>query len=235
MNVITKYVFDPDGKLYRESTNRAEIQITDEIAKAMCADVAMTTRAAFEMENVVHVGMSIDARNDIWWTLRLPHLHIRCPWILHERTWIPALDSLDDPVTDMVWYPPEGMTLALMCCTQYRHASNGARKTGYVYLFAMTRDGISWRLPLGNIYDDCRICMGDENFIAPTHRQCVQMILNQFTNSTWNSDLWTSRNRTQAMFRFRPLDQGFEQLPPPNDWTSQCSRVGNVITDRMVL
>lgn len=102
------------------------------------------------------------------------------------------------------------------------------------YLFF--RDKINkhiYRPPVGNLYDDSKVCLGS---FHRTHNGIVetsQQILNWIMSSRWNSDLrYFEDSQSMAMFSWA-MDK--EQRPIPDDWQTKCERfsspVPNVVAE----
>lgn len=103
-----------------------------------------------------------------------------------------------------------------------------AWKTGDNYLIA-TRMGDKkfYRLPLHNIFDDGRICMGDSYTVqGATLHERFNNALAHFEASPWNTHIAQAHENTQALFSFSLKG---EQLPIPDDWHKQCTAVNNTI------
>jgi hypothetical protein len=100
-------------------------------------------------------------------------------------------------------------------------------ETSTCWLAATSSSGHIYRIPLSNVYDDCKICMGDTwgGRQQPTLQQSLDEALNQFLNSPWNSDLSKSREKSDAFFRFKPENEGFKTLPTTQQWNNLCERV----------
>jgi len=231
----TQYVFQPDGKLFREDITRREIGITPQIARAMSGDVSARANAIAQHERWGQFNVQVESTGDCWWTALLPRLTIKCPWRMDGGKWTPNLNNPEDPIQALDWIPPDDMRLVFLMPVKWSPGNCIAEKVGHTYLFAFDNQGATWRLPLGNLYDECRICLGQERFAAASHMQCVAAALEQFANSQWNADLWRTQAQTKALFSFLPKDSGFDQIPPERHWTSYCSKVGNAISEKVVL
>jgi hypothetical protein len=93
------------------------------------------------------------------------------------------------------------------------------------YLAATSTSNKTYRIPLSNVYDDCKVCMGDYNTEHPTLQQALDAALEQFLTSPWNADLRKSSEKSDAFFRFKPENAGFETLPVVGQWNNLCERV----------
>lgn len=114
----------------------------------------------------------------------------------------------------------------LWLLVQTKHSfGNRSHYVGECYLAATSNTNKTYRIPLSNVYDECKICMGDFNRDHPTLQQTVDAALEQFLTSPWNSDLKKSSEKSDAFFRFKPENAGFETLPIVGQWNNLCERV----------
>jgi hypothetical protein len=233
----TQYIFDKDGRLFREDSTLREIRIGDEIARALCQDMSIKIKNVVTHEKWGAHSLCADVGGSCWWTVSMPTLTLRCPFIMKENIWVPQLDNNEEPVTVQEWKAPNDMRL--MFLVETRLSSGRVSKQNYTYLFAVSQDNNFWRLPLGNLFDECRVCLGNEEYFGLTHLEVVAKALEQLNNASWNADLWNTdkRNKTHALFRYKPLDKGFEQMPVSDDhhWTTYCYKIGLTLTEKVVL
>lgn len=121
------------------------------------------------------------------------------------------------------WPVPADMELRFASvCEQ----AGGHWKMGECYLFARKtgRPGFL-RLPLPNLFDDGRVCMGDlvvGTVRGETVSECFAAAALSFRTTRWNSDIAPDQGRTRALFRWRP-DRS--PVPPPADWERYCYTV----------
>lgn len=101
-------------------------------------------------------------------------------------------------------------------------------KAGWNYLVA-TRKGDKkfYRLPLNNIFEDARICMGDTYALqGATLLERFENALKFFEAAPWNTHIGTIHEHMQALFSFNLKG---EQIPIPEDWHTRCQAVSNSI------
>lgn len=132
---------------------------------------------------------------------------------------------------EIPWRMPDDMTVVLGITVVQ---SNRGFKLGKYYLAAYDQKGATWRLPLCNLYDHLELCHGQEHGFHPTAMKALLTGLAQFRSSAWNSDLngqFQQRN-APLMFRFKPVNSGFEQLPIETaTWTVLCQKVSNELVN----
>ena len=163
----TKFSFKSDGRLYREDITLREIAITPQIAQSMCSGMSLQLHSVEKHDHYGQFNVCLDSNGTAWWTACLPKLTLRCPWRMLDGKWVPNLDNPEDPIQTLEWTPPKGMRLAFLCATKSAPVKLFV-KDGHSYLFAYDDAGTTYRLPLGNLYDECRICLGSERFAAAT-------------------------------------------------------------------
>jgi hypothetical protein len=128
------------------------------------------------------------------------------------------------------WVPPEGSRLVVVASSSLD--AQGVATYGETYLLLVGSPeslgkGV-WALPLPNLFDDARVCTGEEkNTIAaaPTVVGQLAAAVRVIQTSVWNSDLLngSKTERSKALFRFDTKTG--EQLPVPETWPSLLMRV----------
>lgn len=236
MAIINEHVFDGTGRLWRRRIEQHEIQVTPEMAAQLVSDVTFNFRAVARHEMGMINACFNNALGHTFWTVKLKKLHLRTTYRVAKDLVTPSFESSDDPQLAIDWYPIEGMTLAfLMRCTD----KGTSIVADTCYLFAMSQDKNVWHLPIGNLHDDCKVCMGQEAFVGYDYLEVIDSALQQLKNSNWNIDLWKDKANCMRMFRFAPSDiEGFHQLPinaPDNDWTRLCVKVGSNLAKFIVV
>jgi len=93
-----------------------------------------------------------------------------------------------------------------------------------------------YRPPMGNIYDDSKICLGNFDRQRNGTIETSQQILNWIMASRWNSDItnYTTPN-VQALFSW---DADRVQIPVPENWPEHCASFShdcpNIISDTLI-
>lgn len=117
------------------------------------------------------------------------------------------------------WEAPSDMQLrfAALC-----HPSWTATEC---FLFARGPQPGFVKLPLPNIYDDGRVCMGDEvrgTIRGDTLAACFKAALESFRSTSWNTDLNNHGASVRALFRWK---SDRTPVPAPADWRRFCQTV----------
>ena len=134
--------------------------------------------------------------------------------------------SPDFPVFELRWHPPIGMNLFLVVLIGDYNIESG------IYLVAIDNDHRKWRLPLSNLYDDCKLCNGSYERVTHQPLLAVRAAWDQFNLSRWNGDLYAGRatentmSNTRSLFAFKASNDGFEQVPVVN-WETLCQKISN--------
>jgi len=212
----TEYIIQQSGAIVRRETIDVELEMVDSVINDLCVKSKKTCPNAFEVDGLAcHLCLG----KEIYVTTVLPALTFCASFKAAKEMIVPSFTSKTDPTMTLLWSPPTDMVLKfLVVCT-------AAGEFGSAFLFAYNSKGTAWRLPLPNIHDDCRICMGTFNPNAENVAQIVHNCLRQLSSSNWNSDLLKSVENSQRMFRWKPQGPAFDILPPDGEWTKLCNKV----------
>lgn len=162
-------------------------------------------------------------------TTQLSVLPLRARFVVDERDkcLVPAFDSDSTPMF-LEWTPPSDMSLYLMVSMSPHTVTPHEQ-----FLVACCERGRHWRLPMTNIYENCRLCTGEYIADGQSYADAIGKALNQLVASDWQKDLRSAGGpntmaNSKLMFRFKPREtEGFDQLPPKeSDWTKLCVKVG---------
>lgn len=187
------------------------------------------------------MGASIGA-NSAQFTVPIPSIILRSRFHLTaEKVLVPdfacRLVATTVPQQNLEWVPPLDMSIYLMVVIS---PDGHMLYVENCFLFAMDKDLRTYRLPTSNVYEDCRVCMGEFASMGTSHVDCVSKAVAQFKASTWNADLANRGGAKSAenghnMFRFKPNElEGFEQLPPAMPWPTLCTKVSNEFINQNV-
>jgi hypothetical protein len=164
------------------------------------------------------------------WSVRVLKLGLTAPFFLKDGIHTPAFADSRQPTLSLFWTVPDDMRLVFGVTVLKDRVQHMA---GDHYLVAFDKKGEMWRLPLSNLYANCKLCHGQDNTRLPTSLEVVNKCCTLFSKSGWNQDLYgddaAARQNTGKMFRFKPTDTGFEQLPievpSGKSWTALCQKV----------
>lgn len=223
------YLISPDGS-YRWDLTVTPIQIGAHVTQALMADASILSRnmgSIKERTNGDFGKTSLLVKNNTSsWCVEVSRLHLRTNYRLLDGIHVPNFGG-DDPELDLVWEPI--MPVWFMVDLTRTNDADCIQITRQ-WLFAEGNSKMTWRLPLPNTYADCHLCHGLVSVNYNTQGAAVIAACEQLQRSLWNSDLSPSLAESQRMFRWKPTETGFEQLPPAlngsEDWTCLCTKVG---------
>lgn len=179
------------------------------------------------------VGMVCCAKDYCVASMPIRELNLKAPFRVEGGYMWPEFDK-PHPVTSVVWKTPSSMRLVL--------AINIAPgyETMEHFLVAFNAKGQSWRMPLSNLYADCRLCHGRYTSTSATVLQACQLAWNQFQASAWNQDLYTDatparREGSKSMFTYKVDNDKITQVEINGDWTKHCEKVATDFITRFVL
>lgn len=229
---FTEFVIGQNGKMFRRDVQTMDVVVPESVITPLTENVTRKCLyvAAVTKEQLL-ANVCITGRGEFW-SVPLKQLPLRAPFHLIDGVMVPAFGSNTDPVMDMKWTPPNGMDIiagfdceasgsgtasALVACTQ-------------MYLFAHAARRY-YKLPLGNLYDDCRVCTGRRDSVwSGCYAHLLETMLDMFSKSMWNADLWGNAAECQKLIRFKPHNKGFDQQAPLEAWTNLCKVVSTPIT-----
>lgn len=242
MSEITEFYINTEGRIYREYRQREEIDPGDALQRVFTSNVVTTARNFMELpgHGPIHV-VHHQSENC---------LHFSVPMeTITFRTTFKAITA-DEGYKDQI-YPTFGdknASASTMMQIEWNRADamiqqeDSMRIRFHVmikpvrddhwqavdhYLYAFGGRGVCWKLPFGNIYDTCQVCMGEYNSVAATALGSLQKALAQFRNAPWNSDLFYYPDTIWKFVRFKALDNGFQTQPIIPPWTTMCDKVSN--------
>lgn len=228
----TEHIVDAQGKLKRRVITEAEIVIQDDIIAQF---VANTTVKCPDFHHWDLGQLHLATRGGIvFTTLWIPYLTMRAPFRLANKLMVPQFQSREDPIMTLKWEPPDDMRLCFCMSVTLPTGVDQGFGCNYHYLFATDKAKAAYRLPLPNLYDDCRICMGtDSPITGGTLTECVSRCLDIFQAAQWGSHLLKSLENSQAFFKFDPKNDGFNPVYPA-DWKALTIKVANDMTSNVL-
>jgi hypothetical protein len=238
MTSTVEYLLKNDGSFELVETIRTPIDIGPNVLSTVLADRSIRIPGAVSHPAMGVLGLDASEKAGHVWTIPIPALRLNTRFGLikpNGRTVLtPTLSSASDPVLDLLWEPPASclMKLAVMVVLDQNSLFYAVSKS---WLFMFDGSARCWRLPIGNLYDDCSVCLGEFEYLDVTSLGAAQRAYNQFWNGHWNADLMTSTkvDQMRRMFRFTP--ETMAQEPPPTTWADYCYKVANPIVERVIL
>lgn len=231
MKTQKEIILKPDGTITRRTVSEEDVNVGDAIIASLCSDVKLKARSVFKTSNGLAANMCL-IEDEIYLTVALPSLPLKAPFKIKDGILYPKFSAAGEPVMPMVWLPPEGMRIAMLVLVRSVGDSAGIINQ---WLFAFGADERAYRLPLGNLYDDARLCNGEIPATHPTIQAAVYCELEQLAKGQWNGDLDRTAEQAKSLFRFKPLNDKFEQLPPLAGWETLCEKISTATLDFVVL
>jgi hypothetical protein len=230
MNNKTEFILSSDGKIIQREIVENEKILSASALDELSTGVVRHLSAAFELPEIGPVNCDIN-QECAHFTCRIPFLPLKTRYVIKDEILVPSFSSKRDPVFDLKWKAPQDMRLILVIEV---HSGN-TYLIGVCYLFAFDPDKRCYRLPLGNLYDDGKICMGDFRTNLGDCQKAVQAAWEQFKTSAWNGDLDSRKEWSQQLFRFKATKDGFDQLEPADKWTALADKISPPILNQIRL
>lgn len=238
MKTKTFYKITSDGQLLQVEQTSRPINIEGDVINQLSRDVVRRVKNVIPMPCITGdakdagcASLSISATSRII-NMPLFELNLNTVYLLDGAVLYPSFDA-EGPIMPMVWKAPAEMRMVLTVLL------NDALVDLAQYLTAFDREGRSYRMPLSNLYEDCKLCAGAN--LQPHGNNLVEAAArawNQFKLSNWQKDLYASsgadgRAATRNLFRFLPSNGGFVQQPiVGGDWRAHCKKVAvDIITN----
>lgn len=234
------YVITPTGNQRWDITKRdliVEQSITDSLSVGVCRKNPRIAKIGGDYGNA---GVAITGSLEMW-SVRVANMKITTHFSLKDGIHTPAFANPEQPIMTMEWKPPMTLILAI---TVILDKTKWAYYGGDHYLVAIDNRGGMWRLPVSNLYEDCKLCHGQQTKLKETSLEVVLHCCDLFPKSQWNADLYAESDRkrfeaTGRMFRWKPLEKGFQQLETlplsGKDWTSLCQKVSSDKLNQLIL
>lgn len=165
-------------------------------------------------------------------TIELPALQLHSTYLMSGSVLVPTFGAGGDrmqPVWVNQW--PDKFRIALLGHFIHQPKTEGVGHPYWylnmVWLFAFdTKDNSTWRLPLANLYDDCRVCTGNDTPTEGVLSVCIQKALALFSASFWGGDFYKTPTESPRFFRFKAKKDQFETQPFLGDrWQDLCRKV----------
>ena len=229
----TEFILRDNGTLTERVIRERDLNAGPAVLDALTEGVTRKVRNVLSLPEWGYVHASVGL-NDTLWTVALDRLPLHTRFRLSNGVLVPAFASSTDIEMPLVWQAPEAVRLAFVVRTQSDDDDNVTVVGNW--LFACDAENRGYRLPLPNLYEDCKLCTGQFEGSYNSGVECVTASLEQFRKSKWNADLMRTIERSQKFFRFAPTNETFTTLPiEAADWTTLCDKVSTDIMERVVL
>lgn len=206
--------------------NETEVQFDEALFASLTNKQMSRIRLAFPVEKYGRANVCLSAKADwAFATVRINPLTLRTTIKTKDKIVTPSWEDKGD-VVELLWLPPEDMTL--VHCTELSARAASWRAIQW-YLFAFYGGTDVYQLPLANLYSDCHICTGHTSLDGKSMAEVVEQGLTMFRQSQWNSHLIHENGMTaqsQELFRFESTVDGFITMGPKDHWTRYCKKIG---------
>jgi len=228
----TEIILRENGTLTERVIRERDLNAGPAVLAALTESVTRSVRQVLRLPEwgAVHASVGLD---DTLWTVVLDRLPLATRFRLVADVLVPAFAAESDLELSLVWQVPRDMRLAFVVRTE---SEEGEVVIHQNYLFACDTRNRAYRLPLPNLFDDCKVCTGEFARTHPSGAAAVAASVEQFRASPWNADLMPAIERSQQCFRFQPTNESFTTLPiAVADWTTLCDKVSTAVSERIVL
>lgn len=194
------------------------------------ADNPVKTANAFKCGDFI---VNVTQKRQYWVaSIQLKKLPMRTTFDIIDDNLVPVFHPELGVARVLTWNVPDNMKLyfAAKIFNQPQYAVELS------VLFAThSSQGGFFQPPLSNLYDDGRICLGNEigRVRKPVFQEIMDEAIKTLHNSNWNSDLIDSGRRGPEMFKFDP--RTLEPKPAPRNWHDICRRVSHPIMSEVIL
>lgn len=227
MSRAVEYVLTRGGVIERRDITTNPIQLPANIQDQLAAYINMKIPAMFMLEsNPVDICAKQGAQT--FYSVSLDALILNTSFRMNGKVMFPVFNGTDN-VMSLPWPAQKNMTLRFVVLSVHDPLGKKHR-LGQVYLIAYDEKKQAYKLPLANLYDDCRLCHGQNSPWVRTGADVVLEALRNFGTSRWNGDLWKDAEKSQKMFSFQATQEGFNPIPV-EDWKPLCDKVATPITE----
>jgi hypothetical protein len=228
----TEIIIGKDGTVTERIIKERTLKVQESAVEILTANVTRPLRQALSIPGwgVAHANVGAE---DTVWSVPIDRIPLSARFGMVDGVLVPKFASTTEMSMPLVWKAPKSVRLIFALQTQQEDKTTVIQGN---WLFAFNQAGNGFRLPLPNLHDDCRICMGAFPLKYPSAQECVVASLQQFNQSKWNSDLMRTVEAAQKFFRFQPTNETFETLPIDSpDWTKLCDKVSTALMERIML
>jgi hypothetical protein len=229
----TEFLIRADGVVKRRDITEYDVRLTEEALEPLSKNTTIKIKNMFMKEGFGGVTV-VARRGTTFVTFPVLKLRLRCRFRLvasgRAKVLTPNFGSATDPELDLSWPVPDTIQLrfATECATD-ANLSFAAKS----WLIAYDARKAAYVLPLGNLYDDASLCLGNYDAYGKTIMEVVEKSLEQFDKSPWNGDLFDSvrSDKCEKLIRFKP--DTFEPMPV-DEWVNLATKISTPIATLLV-
>lgn len=239
MEEKTRFIIDTEGRIFREHNTIEEIDPGEALQRAFTTNVVTTARDLMELPGYGPIHMvHQQSENAIHFSVPLETINFRTSFKAitaddgYKDQMFPTFAHKDsgEQIIEIEWNRADAMakqeaTMRIRFHVIIKPSPSGGWSAVDHYLYAFDGRGVAYRLPLANLYNTCRVCMGEYNSRDPYALGTVQKALAQFRIAPWNSDLFESGHNIWEFVRFKALEKGFHTQPILKPWTTYCTKL----------
>jgi hypothetical protein len=225
-----------DGQMALVETTTRDIEITDDIVARLSQDLSLSI-ANFTKLDGHQVGIAMNGSEVIIAvhvsTLNLnTNYHVAADGLLHPKFCNKnSNESSVLPVLPAKWQVPANMKLVFAARVYgSKTKSPSTRPSSACFLLAFDEQRRAYRLPIGNLFDDGAMCMGEFQGAADSCMAAFVKAYEQLQCSDWNGDLLKDQEKTDALFSFKMTEASVECVPFVGDWTAHCEKIATPTT-----
>lgn len=240
MEEKTNFLIDTEGRIFRQYTQLEEIDPGDALQRAFTTNVTTTARNLMELpgHGPIHI-VHQQAENAVHFSVPLETINFRTTFKAitadegYKDQMFPTFEPKESsvPVMDIEWNRADAMAKqdATMRIRFHVIVKPQAGLESWCavdhYLYAFDGRGVAYRLPFANLYNTCRVCMGEYSSSSPYALGAVQKAIAQFRMAPWNADLFENHHNVWEFVRFKALEKGFHTQPILKPWTTYCGKI----------
>lgn len=233
-----------DGRLFKLPLKATEVMVNEDAVLAGLRDGQRLRLRDMLLINRQPVGLMVKADKteyvQVHATIPMPELVFNTNFVIKDEVLNPVFAKPNPglPLFNVKWDARLACSgkVKIWLLVQVGHESgDGLHHIQDCYLAATSSSNRVYRLPLGNIYDTGKVCMGQFERSHGTLVEALQAAFDQFTASPWNSDLVKSTEKINKFFRFKAANDGFETLPVDGQWNNLCERISSPELDFLCL
>ncbi len=235
MPTETIFVINPKSGMERWDIQKRSVNVTKAVIDGLAQSVIRRISNLMPMSDIDKglagdIDIATGANGQLVARMPIVHISLGAPYAIEGTEAYPHFDG-QHPFMMQLWQVPANMRLYLCLHVGLNNEHLNS------YLVALDNYNVAWRLPISNLYADCRLCSGRYDNHVPTVLESCRRGYQQFQASKWNQDLYIEsdakrRQATREMFRFKIAGDKFVQQDVPGNWPALCEKVGtSFITD----